>query len=130
MRTLLSGILILLVAGGFAVWPQEVSGQECPYGRTDCGDVTCHRVGSGTSTAYGGCLNSQQFVGYDCRVQWGHAASGGTGNKVRPARVMCSPGGINFSVVDCGDMYIAAPATPDACNIQWHGCGGIMVDPC
>lgn len=72
----------------------------------------------------------QQFVGYDCREVWRDAAGSGSGYKDRPARVMCAPGGNNVTTVDCGDMYIAAPDDPDTCDIQWTGCGGIMVDPC
>jgi hypothetical protein len=130
MRTLLCGILILLLAGGLTMWPQVAGAQTCPYGRTDCGDVTCHQIGSGNMTAYGGCLAMQAYKGYKCVVQHADAMSSGGGWHVAPSRVLCSPGGTDFNVMDCGDMWVATPQTPDDCDRLWHGCGGIMVNVC
>ncbi len=131
MRTLISGILVLLVAGGLASWPDEAAANpNCIYNKVDCGGFTCASIGY-TYTAYGTCLVQEQVLARECTVINNSANNGGsaTTHQAGSTRLLCTNPvtGQDIYSGDCGDLSIRVhPAVP-GCPKMWTSCGGIIV---
>lgn len=131
MRTLISGILVLLTAWGLVSWPQDAAANpNCIYNKVDCGAVTCTTLGY-QYQANGTCLIQEQVFARECIVINNSANNGGsaTTHQAGATRLLCPNPitGVDIFTGDCGDFSIRTNPGIPGCPKLWTSCGGLIV---